>query len=501
MVWFRKGTILVHRYLGIALSALIVMWFVSGIAMIYAGGMPSLTQQARLEHLPALDLAKTRLGPSEAAERGNMTRSPGRLVLLTIMDRPAYRFDTGLSSIVFADTGELLEEVGAAKAMTIASRFMNLAESALHHAGVLTEPDQWTIGQSDQMPLHKFTVDDAAATELYVSEPRAEVSMHTTRGTRALAWVAAIPHWLFLVELRRHDMLWRQAIMWTSGLGAILAVLGIVLAVIQFSPSRPFSLKRIGASIPYAGLMRWHYITGVVFGLFTLTWAFSGVMSIEPFDWATPGRGGVRAAFTGGPLDVSLFPPIDAAGWGEALAERAPKEVEFLRIQGDPYYLVRGAEPKPLLIEAHQLRARREPFSIESLMSRMKEGNPGVPIVESQVLQDYDSYYYSQDRESSLPVLRVKFDDPEKTWVYVDPTMSRVVGRFTRRVRLERWISQGLHNLDFSFWYYNRPFWNIGMIALCLGGAVSSGIGLYIGGRRLTRGAKRMARSSIGTSV
>ena len=33
--------------------------------------------------------------------------------------------------------------------------------------------------------------------------------------------------------------------------------------------------------------MRWHYITGVVFGVFTLTWVFSGMLSMEPFGWAT----------------------------------------------------------------------------------------------------------------------------------------------------------------------------------------------------------------------
>jgi hypothetical protein len=39
--------------------------------------------------------------------------------------------------------------------MTIASRFMRLPEESLHPAGVLTEPDQWTIGQADQMPLQQ----------------------------------------------------------------------------------------------------------------------------------------------------------------------------------------------------------------------------------------------------------------------------------------------------------------------------------------------------------
>ena len=48
----RKWLILSHRYLGIALCLLLVMWFGSGIVMIYAGGMPALTPEARRAHLP-----------------------------------------------------------------------------------------------------------------------------------------------------------------------------------------------------------------------------------------------------------------------------------------------------------------------------------------------------------------------------------------------------------------------------------------------------------------
>ena len=45
---FRTWLILVHRYLGIALALLFLMWFVSGIAMIYARDMPRLTPETRL---------------------------------------------------------------------------------------------------------------------------------------------------------------------------------------------------------------------------------------------------------------------------------------------------------------------------------------------------------------------------------------------------------------------------------------------------------------------
>ena len=54
--------------------------------------------------------------------------------------------------------------------------------------------------------------------------------------------------------------------------------------------------------------MRWHYILGVFFGVFALTWVFSGLLSMEPFDWTNAdGPRDARDAFTGGPVDVSQF--------------------------------------------------------------------------------------------------------------------------------------------------------------------------------------------------
>ena len=66
MPLFRKSVILAHRYLGIALSLLFVVWFASGITMMYAGGMPRLTPDERLERLPPLDLSRR---PADAGAR------------------------------------------------------------------------------------------------------------------------------------------------------------------------------------------------------------------------------------------------------------------------------------------------------------------------------------------------------------------------------------------------------------------------------------------------
>jgi hypothetical protein len=509
MVWFRKWMILIHRYLGIVLSLVFVTWFVSGIAMMYARDMPGLTPEARMERLPALDLERVWLTPSQAAEGASLGLNPGRVVLLTVMDRPAYRFSGRETVTVFAETGERLVELGEGGVVKIAGSFMDLPREALRHAGVLTEPDQWTIGVRDQMPLHKIVVDDDARTELYVSTKMGEVVVLTTRATRALAWVAAIPHWFYFAPLRLNGPLWRQVVIWTAGLGAILALIGIILGVIQFAPSRPFQWKRIGSYIPYSGWMRWHYITGVIFGILTFTWVFSGMLSMEPWGWASGGGtgDGIPRALSGGPADPADFPAVDAAAWKEALEGRSAREVAFVRIQGDPYYLVRGVEEKPLLVSPNQagdtenlfdtaerpLEIKREPFSIESVMSRVKEGNPDAPIVESELLSEYDSYYYSFDGARPLPVLRIKFGDPDSTWFYIDPHMSQVTGRVTRIDRVERWIYNGFHSLDFSFWYYNRPLWYLGVIVLSIGCIASSAIGFYLGMKRVFRYARRTA--------
>src|SRR5207245_1659387 len=104
----KKWLIRLHRYLAIGLSVPFVLWFASGIAMIYAGGMPRLTPGTRLERLQPIDLRQVRLSPSEAETRARLRGEADRVVLLTVMGRPAYRFSAGESTTIFADTGEPL---------------------------------------------------------------------------------------------------------------------------------------------------------------------------------------------------------------------------------------------------------------------------------------------------------------------------------------------------------------------------------------------------------
>src|SRR5690606_6353061 len=154
--------ILSHRWLGIPMSIVFVVWFVSGVVMMYAGGMPQLTQAERIERAEPLDLNAVRLSPLEAAEQGFVfVEDPGPTALLTVAGRPAYRFGRGpWSATVFADTGELLEPLDVDESRAVAARFLAVPEERIRFERTVTQPDQWTIAQPRDLPLHKFSVDD-----------------------------------------------------------------------------------------------------------------------------------------------------------------------------------------------------------------------------------------------------------------------------------------------------------------------------------------------------
>jgi hypothetical protein len=397
-----------------------------------------------------------------------------------------------------------MRELDAGRARAVAARFLGIDEHRFKSATTLEVVDQWTVAQSRQLPLHKFEVDDEAASQVYVSPQSGEVTLVTTRRSRALAWAGAIPHWFYITSLRANGPLWSKVVVWTAAVASVLALLGLLLGITQFRVPKPF---RLSTAIPYTGLMRWHYITGVIFGVFTLTWAFSGLLSMEPYEWTNASGLEVRRdVFTGGAVDLSKFGAFDTAAWARVTAGRTLKEIDFVRIQDEPYFVAhvttdaspdtrardsygpQGDDPgSRLLVSAETMKVRTEPFSVDSLMARLTKALPDEQVRDYQLLDEYDSYYYARNRQAPLPVLRVRFADPAETWFYIDPVMSQIVGESHRLGRIERWLYHGLHSLDFGFWYDRRPLWDIGVITLCLGGLLSSALGFYVGVRRLLR--------------
>ena len=503
----KKILILSHRYMGIPLSSLFVVWFFSAFVMIYAGGMPRVTPDIRIEGASSLDFNAISVSPLEAV--GILGYSPPEARLRTLLGRPVYEFPELRypSAFIWADSGEFLSELSVEEGAQIASDFLDIPVGEIHFSEFISEPDQWTIAQVRDLPLFKYEVSDEFATEVYVSPLNANVSVYTTRQSRLLAWLGTIPHWFYFADLRANQPLWYNLVVWTSGLGCILVLMGLTLSVTQFRKIRPFDLKR---AIPYHGFRRWHYILGSVFGIFALTWAFSGMLSMEPFAW-TNARGLAvdENVYAEGNLDFAAFPPLEEQPW-DTLDMGDIKEVDFRWIAGQPYYSVNYStsgsdtrvamdkrdrlhqpyyiigqlESGSQLISAHDFQVQDQ-FNTETLVQKLDNNVADASVIQWDLLDNYDDYYYSRGQQLPLPVLRVKFDDPALSWIYIDPRKAELLSLIPRNSRIERWLYSGLHSLDFRFWYHSRPLWDIGVLLLLTGGLLISLLGLYLALKRV----------------
>ena len=90
----RRSLIVVHRWLGVALSVIFLIWFVSGIVMMY-WSFPGISARDRLQRAPTLDPARITVSPEQAFAALNRDPSTAQVRLSSFDGRPVYRFGGG----------------------------------------------------------------------------------------------------------------------------------------------------------------------------------------------------------------------------------------------------------------------------------------------------------------------------------------------------------------------------------------------------------------------
>jgi len=476
-----------HRVFGLVSCLFFSMWFLSAFVMMYAR-MPELTARERMERLPPLDTSRVRITPAQAAERAGV-RQPGGLVLSSLFGRPVYRILNrgSIAATVFADDGRSELDFAWPEAAASIRPYLPSSSTGWRLLQVLNEPDQWTLSGEIQAldPLYKVAIDDGHGTVLYISGTTGDVVLKTTARTRALAWAGAIPHWIYLRAIRKHAEGWRQLVIWIAAAGCVTSILGIVLGLVRFSPSKRYRVAGVSASAsPYQGAKRWHHWAGLIFGVFTFTWVLSGMLSLDPFPVSPTDPADKQIAyFRGGNLVASAFQFKPTQISQTLVSSLIVKEITFSQVDGKPFY--EAAETTGNSVFLNDRGELAQPFPASFLVDAARRAVPNGRIVDSSQLPGYDSYYYDRDRLSPLPVLRVRFDDPAATWLYIDPVRGVLMARFDRSARFDRWVYHGLHSLDFPFLWPYRPWWDLVVIVLCTGGLVVSVSGVVIGYQRL----------------
>jgi len=471
-----RALILIHRYLGIVIGLVMAMWCASGFVMMYVG-FPGLDSELRLRTLQPITwqgcCAYEKIGAAlgvDVVDDFNVEMAAGRPLLRVFMSQ-GWRQSFDLIS------GERVASITDKAALTIARRHASSISSTQEpQYQALLERDQWTVqGQLNRdRPLHHIALGDEYGTELYVSSTSGQVVQHTTAKQRFWNWLGAVPHWLYPTVLRQHAAVWAQAVIWLSLAGVFLTVIGLYIGIAHWR-----AMKGARWS-PYRGVGLWHHLSGLLFGVLTLTWVGSGLVSMSPWGlFESAGfnkeRDRVRDVWIDGTQ-------IAATLRGLAAAPQSVTRIESAPLAGNLYLLAyHGLQVKRL--NAKTLAAAPLALAdVQRIAGVLARGQ----TAKVELLVAGDAYYYAGHEARELPVYRVALNDAEQTRYYLNPTTGDVVDKIDPNRRAYRWLFEGLHRLDFTAFLRQRPWWDLIVLPLLLGVSVLCFTGVYMGYKRIT---------------
>jgi hypothetical protein len=469
---------LLHRYLGIAVGALMVMWCVSGVVMMYVS-YPALDESVRLKNLTPIDWSGCCRLP-DGLVAGSSPIGNARIEMLA--RRPALLVgDRTRTRLIDGITGDAIDRVSPEQAAAVAEVFA-AGTSTAAPSFALIDHDQWTVsGDFDaDRPLYRFHLGDKARTDLYVSSTTGQAVQITTASERFWNGLGSVPHWLYFTELRHRASLWSQFVIYTSLIGCFLTAIGLYIGV------RQVAAQPAGRWSPYRGFNWWHHIAGLAFGMFTLSWVFSGLVSMNPWGWlegagAQPERAQLRGAAPSGTQFMGAL---------QSFARVRPSGVVSLQIaplDGQLFFIATAASGLRRRLDAGAASAPLNKVDLAYIAATLRGAGESMA---ASLINEEDNYYFSHHREvHRLPVYRVTLRDESATRYYVDPVSGMLIVKIDRAGQRYRWWHEGLHRIDFTAALRGRPRWDVVMLLLISGVTFVCLTGAYLGYRRVVENA------------
>lgn len=490
---------LIHRWSGVALALFMVLWFFSGLLIVYASQLNQtrVQQWARAETLvPAqgwLSLGEALQYSGKAASDGVLAVHEARLV--RVAGQPVWQIEDGkgLRHALSAIDGSTLK-VSADAALGIARQWSGSTAEGLQFVETLESP---TILRNAEnlKPFHRVVLGDGKGGELLISARTGEVVHASTRVERAMYWAGSWVHLFRFLDLAGLDKQRVDVLLWLAGLAFLATLTGLIVGWLRWRPGlfgkATYSEGRVH---PYKQVwFTWHFWAGLIGGLVVLTWTLSAYLNGNPwqiFSPANPGKPEI-ARYVGkdNPLQMLDWQPASAQGIGAEVVELGWRhlggEAVLIAAQRDGSRQVLNA--KKGLSETAVLQAVRR--------------LAGSAVAGQHVLQtEYDNYYYPRHGRSPLdrplPVWRVDLGDAADTRFYVDAQDGRLLLRQDHSRRAYRWLWSALHHWDIAG-LYSRPFWDVWMLTWIGFGFVLSVTSVVLGWRRLKATFKRKGKQSI----
>jgi hypothetical protein len=161
--------------------------------------------------------------------------------------------------------------------------------------------------------------------------------------------------------------------------------------------------------------------------------------------------------FRAGRLDFSQYADRHPGDAIAALPGFEVKEIEYSSFSGKPLYVASDGHGDTRIVPVHG--AAFTGFDADDLMRRVRNALD-EHLVELRLMDKYDAYYVDRRGLRPLPVIYARIDDAMGSRYYVDPRTATLAGSYTANQWVERWLTRGLHSLDFPSLYNNRPLWD-----------------------------------------
>jgi len=480
-----KFMFILHRILGTLLSTLFFVWFVTGIVMIYHQFPSANHDEKRVKqeplpaNLPSIESIEKRLPSNSNIKQICLSNNLGQTIFTIIAGRDTIKFP--------ADSIQQLATIDSSYICKAASQWCS---ASITKIDTLYDLEQWIpFGRlREDLPIYKFHFADKVLTQVYVSSHSGEVLQCTNRSERIWAWVGAIPHWVYFTKLRQDVDLWKKAIRWLAGIGSIMVINGLYVGIYTCVKSRK---KKLILSPYKKKWYYWHHIMGLFFGLFALTWAFSGMMSLtDTPQWI--GREhvkhNIKKLMEKDPLALESY-QIDYRDLIKANNGNITS-IEWSHFLHIPIYKIECGATK-MTIDASSKKIKPLNLTKEQVIKAVKFINH-KPILQISKLTDYDTYYTeNKKRHQPLPVWKISVNDIDHSCYYISPQTGSI-RNFNTHSRCGFWMYQGLHSLNIKWLVSNHVVWTIVIWILLLGGTALSFTGIILGIKYLIRIIKRI---------
>lgn len=448
----KRWTYLVHRWLGIGGCLLMLLWFVSGMVMLFIG-YPKLTPGERLAALPALGDARGWQGPSILPAA--VQAEPESVALTTLRGEPAYVVRSGNHVGAWSGyTGQALLPVLAQRAEASAAQF---AGGQALVGATRVEEDRWTHSRALDVhrPLYRVEVGGAQPGDLYVSSRTGEVVLGAPHVQQRWNYVGAWLHWLYFLRMQSVDPVWTWVVIALSALCTVAAISGIVVGVWRL---RFRGHYRSGAKTPYVEpWMRWHHLLGLMASAFVFTWIFSGLMSMNPLGvFSSTGEAIDVGHYRGGAVavDGALGDPAKLLAVAEA-ARFQPVEIQWRRIGGELFAVLLDGRGDTRIVSGGNGHLHVARWLPTAWLQQRARALSAAPMQGFVVQHASDAYFYPRAPEAMngaavrrFPVAVVDFGDAEATRVYLDLATGDPLLTMGHRERLGRWLFYFLHSWD-----------------------------------------------------